>query len=230
MAVTPRDSFSGEQDSTKRFSLLLLEPSEIYFEDFSAIYYPAGSSESAALNRKQRGRLKLCSKSVLFDPENATQPILKFSFREVKSLGQWSGALTSKLDTKGNILAIKSEQVTEMKEDNIISPYKFKKVNREYLFSLTYVGLDDVLPQIRQLYRASTLGFIDQTAMITSIVRARQAMVSFNASWLESLYEKIVAETTGDRVTPLVQNPGRIVLTTAFLYFQPFNKEPVSRV
>ena len=32
----------------------------------------------------------------------------------------------------------------------------------------------------------------------------------------------------GDRVTPLVQNPGQIVLTTAFLYFQPFNKEPVS--
>ena len=34
-----------------RFSLLLLEPSEIYFEDFSVFYYPAGLSEDEAVKR-----------------------------------------------------------------------------------------------------------------------------------------------------------------------------------
>ncbi|ESO93005.1 hypothetical protein LOTGIDRAFT_119978 [Lottia gigantea] len=40
---------------------------------------------------------------------------------------------------------------------------------------------------------------------------------------LEDLYEKIVVETRGDRVTPLSTNPGRIMLTSSRLYFQPFN-------
>ena len=31
-----------------RFSLLLLEPSEIYFEDFSVFYYPPGLSDEEA--------------------------------------------------------------------------------------------------------------------------------------------------------------------------------------
>jgi len=34
-----------------RFSLLLLEFGEIYFEDFSAIYYPNASTESESIDR-----------------------------------------------------------------------------------------------------------------------------------------------------------------------------------
>jgi len=37
-----------------RFSLLLLEPGEIYFEDFSVFYYPSGSSEEEAIKRYMR--------------------------------------------------------------------------------------------------------------------------------------------------------------------------------
>ena len=45
---------------------------------------------------------------------------------------------------------------------------------------------------------------------------------------LDDLYEKIVLETQGDRITPLVTNPGRIMLTSSRLYFQPFNNvDPV---
>jgi len=40
------------------------------------------------------------------------------------------------------------------------------------------------------------------------------------------------APLTGARVTPLVHNPGRLMITTARLYFQPFNNvdaDPVSK-
>ena len=37
-----------------RFSLLLLEPGEIYFEDFSVFYYPSGLSEEEAIKRYMR--------------------------------------------------------------------------------------------------------------------------------------------------------------------------------
>ena len=34
-----------------RFSLLVLAPGEIYFEDFSVFYYPVGVSEDEAFRR-----------------------------------------------------------------------------------------------------------------------------------------------------------------------------------
>lgn len=40
-----------------RFSLLLLEPGEIYFEDFSVFYYPAGTTEDEAVKRYLDGIL-----------------------------------------------------------------------------------------------------------------------------------------------------------------------------
>ena len=40
---------------------------------------------------------------------------------------------------------------------------------------------------------------------------------------LEDLYETIEYESQGDKITPLVTNPGRIMLTSHRLYFQPFN-------
>ena len=44
-----------------------------------------------------------------------------------------------------------------------------------------------------------------------------------SGSRLEDLYEKIEYESQGDKITPLVTNPGRIMLTSHRLYFQPFN-------
>ena len=81
---------------------------------------------------------------------------------------------------------------------------------------------------MQQLKRASTLDRADKNAMINAIVTARQSLMKFNPTWLDSLYESVVFETQGDRITPLVTNPGRITLTSSRLYFQPFNNvDPV---
>jgi len=61
-----------------RFSLLLLEPSEIYFCDVAVTYLDDSSDEN-----HQRGRLKICSKSVVFVPQSYADdqkvpPLLKF--------------------------------------------------------------------------------------------------------------------------------------------------------
>ncbi|PFX23712.1 protein FAN-like isoform X2 [Stylophora pistillata] len=211
------------EDYFTRFSLLLLEPGEIYFEDFSVFHYPSQLSEEEAIKRKQRGRLKICSKSILFDPIDTSYPILKFPLRECIAITHWSGSLMSRIDTKGDVLAIESKQVIEMKEGNTIAPYTFRREKAKYLFSFNFVALNFVLPQLEQLHRATTLMPADQQAMINSIVQSRQARVSFNTSWLEDLHEKIVMETMAKRITPLVCNPGRIMLTSSRLYFQPFN-------
>lgn len=81
-----------------RFSLLLLEFGEIYFEDFSAVYFSLGNGGAlmesvdrcvyvrtvdfhanfVALNlRKQRGRMKICSQSLIFEPLIFSDPVIK---------------------------------------------------------------------------------------------------------------------------------------------------------
>jgi len=40
---------------------------------------------------------------------------------------------------------------------------------------------------------------------------------------LDDFYETIVKEVIADDITPLVTNPGRLMLTSSRLYFQPFN-------
>lgn len=58
---------------------------------------------------------------------------------------------------------------------------------------------------------------------IMAIVHSRQSRVSFDTSWLEDLYEQVVLETQTNKVSPLVINPGRVLLTTSRIYFQPYN-------
>jgi len=46
---------------------------------------------------------------------------------------------------------------------------------------------------------------------------------------LDDLYETIVKEVIADHITPLVTNPGRLMLTSSRLYFQPFNNATTVR-
>ena len=54
-------------------------------------------------------------------------------------------------------------------------------------------------------------------------VQAHEEAERFNPGWLEDEGERVVLEALGARITPLCRQPGRVVLTPARLYFQPFN-------
>ncbi|KAF2878744.1 hypothetical protein ILUMI_27419 [Ignelater luminosus] len=213
-----------------RFSLLLLEPGEIYFEDFSAYLIPADTTTKTYEIKKQTGRLKMCSKSLVFDPRDLNKPIIKIPLRDCTILEQFKG--TAKfLNSNNNVLSVSCKQHIEMLEGNVIAPYKFCGDAR-FLFLLNYGNIKDCLPRICQLQRASTLPAADQADMIAAIVHSRQARVAFDPLWFD-LYEQPVMETQADKITPLVVNPGRILLSTARLFFQPYNNietEPVLKI
>lgn len=210
-----------ESGNKERFSLLLLEPGEIYFEDYSCFCYP-GKTEREAFTKPQKGRLKICSKSILFDPKDVCYPILKFPLRDCQTIQKWEGPLLSKID-KGNVIYLECDQVIEMLEGHFIAPYNFKRATTCFRFALQYVSANTCISQILQLQHASMLPSADQASMIMTIVTCRQSSVKFDTSWLEDLHETILLETTGNKITPLVVNPGRILLTTSRLYFQPYN-------
>jgi factor associated with neutral sphingomyelinase activation len=81
-----------ESSTSSRFSLILLEPDEIYFEDY-LVYYnelkcPFNSNnDSDTVNFNQlKGNLKICSKSFVFDPINLNYPLVKFPYKSIEKI------------------------------------------------------------------------------------------------------------------------------------------------
>lgn len=58
---------------------------------------------------------------------------------------------------------------------------------------------------------------------IATIVYSRHKRVKFNPLWLDDIYEKVLIDHTVDEINPLVLNPGRLLLSTQQIYFQPYN-------
>ena len=84
-------------------------------------------------------------------------------------------------------------------------------------------------PPIPNTCMTCTYTCVHVYTQVNSIVQERHSKVSFNVSWLEDLYEETLVEISGERVTPLVTNPGRIMLTSSRIYFQPYNNVEVVR-
>lgn len=209
--------------SSQRFSLLLLDEGEYYFEDFSAFYYPPGlSDDEQAFKRRIKGRLKLCSASLMFDPEDIKLPILKIPFKYCEFVDRLV-SLFSKLSSKADIFLLHSNMVVEMKENNQNFPYIFKQEKMIHRFSLNYVPLTTFLPQLTQLITISKMPVEIMEAEVRTLIEDRENSITFNTSALEDINEKIGVETRGLRITPLVSDPGRILITNTIIYFQPFN-------
>eukprot|EP01119_Soliformovum_irregulare_P011407 TRINITY_DN2849_c1_g1_i1.p1 TRINITY_DN2849_c1_g1~~TRINITY_DN2849_c1_g1_i1.p1 ORF type:complete len:891 (-),score=264.62 TRINITY_DN2849_c1_g1_i1:87-2759(-) len=217
----------------QRFSLLLLDEDEYYFDDFSAYYYLPNLDDETAFKRRVKGRLKLCSASIIFDPEEIKLPILKIPFRHVDFVDKWQPNLMSKLPAKADLFVIRSNMVLEMKENNTNAPYVFKEGRADHKFSLTYVALSSFLPRLNQLVTITKLPPESRESQVNIIIEERENGITFNKSALEDINEKILTETKCIRVTPLVNDPGRILITNAIVYFQPFNNisaHPVDKI
>ena len=68
----------GGRKQARRFSLLLLEEGEDYVADWeTACQWPAGVAGNWAAQPRLAGRLRLCSKSLFFEPEDTRVPIAR---------------------------------------------------------------------------------------------------------------------------------------------------------
>uniref|UniRef100_A0A8C5JEW7 Neutral sphingomyelinase activation associated factor n=1 Tax=Junco hyemalis TaxID=40217 RepID=A0A8C5JEW7_JUNHY len=97
------------------FSLLLLNLEEYYFEQHTANHI---INKDCKDERKFRGSLKICSKSIIFEPDDNVQPIIKIPLRDCSS-----------------IKAPEDNEVFLIKERNVIAPYKTVRVSI-YFFTL----------------------------------------------------------------------------------------------
>ncbi|XP_073085666.1 protein FAN isoform X2 [Manis javanica] len=213
--------------SKERFSLLLLNLEEYYFEQHMAnhIQYKGSQNE-----RKIRGSLKICSKSVIFEPDAISQPIIKIPLKDCIKIGKHGENEDSRpfAKAKSGEISLIFSQVYFIKEHNIVAPYKIKRGKMECVFEMDVSGkVEDVVETLLQLHRASCLDKLgDQTAMITAILQSRLARTSFDKNRFQSVSEKLHMECKAEMVTPLVTNPGHVCITDTNLYFQPLNGYP----
>jgi factor associated with neutral sphingomyelinase activation len=212
----------GVNRPKSRFSLILLEEGEYYFDDFSAFYYPPARDDEDSFRKRVKGRLLLCSASLMFDPEDIRLPVSKFPYRDCSSIEHWND-VTSPLPSKADIFSVKTSLVVEMKENNTNAPYKFVKSPVEYRFSLNYVTLSSLLSRTSIFMSISRLPRLQMESMIKSIIEERERSAQFDNTWLVDISEHQLIELTGARITPLVVNPGRVLITNSRLYFQPIN-------
>ncbi|XP_030363249.1 protein FAN isoform X3 [Strigops habroptila] len=227
MAFIRKRRLERELYSKERFSLLLLNLEEYFFEQHTANHI---KNKGCRDERKFRGSLKICSKSIIFEPDDNIQPIIKIPLRDCISIkapedNEAKNPFTR--DTSGGISVV-CNQVFLIKERNIIAPYKTVRGRTEHLFQLDVAGkLGDVVQTLHQLYRASCLDKMgDQAAMITAILQSRLARTSFDKNRFQSISETLHMECKAEMVTPLVTNPGHVCVTDANLYFQPLNGYP----
>jgi factor associated with neutral sphingomyelinase activation len=108
----------GSNLTKSRFNLLLLEEGEFYLEDYSIFQYPHPTSSGKGFEEckalKVQGRLKLCTRSLMFEPADTRLPIECFPFKAMaKILPHMQGS--------GDFFEFECTDFTLMKENNQIA-------------------------------------------------------------------------------------------------------------
>ncbi|KAM9332459.1 protein FAN [Pholidichthys leucotaenia] len=218
-------AFLKTHERTKeRFSLLLLDLEEYYFEQHTAYHL----TSTSAKERKIRGSFKVCSRSIIFDPEELAEPILKIALRDCTSIEFVEKETNPFNDPRPSAISVLCRQVIYIKESNVIAPYRNERGSHKITFQLEVCNkTEDVVQTLLQLHRASCLEKLgDQTAMVAANLQSRLARSSFDKYCFQSVIERPRMECVVEMVMPLVSNPGHVCTTDQNLYFQPLNGYP----
>ncbi|XP_041045271.1 protein FAN isoform X3 [Carcharodon carcharias] len=216
-----------QQRCRERFSLLMLDLEEYYF-DHHTFYYVLTNNKGE--RRAIKGSLKICSKSLIFEPDQISEPVLKFLFRECSRIEEIEDKKSNNPFEENRIcgFCITCCQICLIKEERLVAPYKIERGPKDYVFKIEDITkAEDVVQSLLQLHRASQLDkMADQIAMITAILQSRLARTSFDKNRFQSVTERPHMECEAEMVTPLVSNPGHVCITNQNLYFQPLNGYP----
>ncbi|CAF4582282.1 unnamed protein product [Rotaria sp. Silwood1] len=213
------------------FSLYNLSANEIYFQDYAVFCQSTLNNDQQI---KIKGRVKICSKSLVFVPNDIRSPMIKISYKQISKfedsrnneLSLTNSTLISSSNTNknnSNSLILTCSSVTLMSINGRIEPYTIIYDTHRFYFEFVYSNVEDCLSVVGPLYRSTKLSFPDQVMMIKSIVQGRLKMLKFDLTQLKDLSEKILFKEDAYVIKPLIQNPGKCLLTNQCCYFQALN-------
>jgi factor associated with neutral sphingomyelinase activation len=218
-----------------KFSLYHLSANEIYFEDYAVHCQNTLNSDQ---QMKIKGHLKICSRSLVFVPNDLHSPMIKILYKQISKfedsrkneLSFTDSTIVSSNKQNSNSLILICSSITLMSINGRIEPYTILYDTHRFYFEFSYTNVEDCLSVVGQLYRSTTLPFPDQMMMIESIVQGRLKMLKFDLTQLKVLDENILFEQDAYVIKPLIQNPGKCLLTNQFCYFQALNKISVPQI
>jgi len=227
----------------RRFSLLLLGEGEYYFRDYGGYLYlseqgarsnfgsrrqgrasilEAKDDYTLISDRKQiKGRLHIASASVIFEPDDVRYPVYRIPFADSTEPRKHAPS------PRKEYLVINTKLVVEMKVNNADQPYRFNRDPSEFAFSLTYANPSKVLTHLQTLYDLTGMDRAERERELGALIQKRESAIKFDISWLTDYSERpqhpdgqavLVSE-----ITPLIQSPGRLMVTDKRLYVQHFN-------
>lgn len=196
-----------------RFSLLQLEHGEQFLHDYGVTL-----SNGNAL--PQAGRLKCCSRSLVFEPSDVRLPLLKLCLRSVDD---------SPVSTRRNPdrIVVGCETAVEMQATGPFASRDSEKTggySRYFEFAPQHTRVEELRDSVEALRRVSLRarreGGHAEAQCLEPLTRGL-AVAKFEMSQLVDFREDVVAQCRAERVTPLLRQPGVVVVTTARLYFEP---------
>uniref|UniRef100_A0A7S3V655 BEACH domain-containing protein n=1 Tax=Chaetoceros debilis TaxID=122233 RepID=A0A7S3V655_9STRA len=160
-----------------------------------------------------QGRLRLCSKSIVFEPNDISKGVIRLPFDKMIKPPTII-AFNSNLNDK--TIAVQFKRVTVMKKNNIISPYEYFEKKVEFTFTFEHSTAQNFMDLFAKLFRASPL---DLEQIMKPLFDQ-----PFDPSNFFNMNEQ--PRTNNLRVfmlAPLVKTAGCAILTETRIYFQPFN-------
>jgi len=216
--------------------MLLLEYGEYFFEDRPAISFPVPSSSSGqsfeAMDAlKVPGRLKICSRCLIFEPTDRMKALVKFPFKNITTPLQpfefpYSYRCAVGEESVSQSFTFSYNKVLEMKDNNLVGPYRHKSGEQQVVFILSHLSstspimstLLSKIDNLRSIFASS--GSDDR--LLEPLTRSK-ASAEFDLSELVDFHEKLTMKeaVAAKMVSPLILFPGFIMVTEKRFYFQP---------
>lgn len=220
----------------KRFSLLFLEEGEIYTRDCMGFRFHQMFPE----RRQEKGRIHICSRSLLFEPEDIETPVVKYCFRDMPGAPEEVITATSLYGTETKArMRCMVRKVVVLPDTKSPDPYQAIKLEteQELSFEFLYETVAAVAKWVQDLYAVNSrhhAGF-DHDSELTALITQREQGVRFDMTRVESLSERPLTPTPllAKRINPFMHITGLLYLTDACLYFQPvyrISSKPVKSV
>lgn len=232
-----------KKTNRSRFNLLLLEYGEYYLEDFSAYQFaiPAGDQSRKAMelneDLKVQGRLKMSTRSIVFEPNEIRYPLLRFPYKNmITNLEEISPSNYRFSMQITGLFTFCCNQFIEMKANNKIGPFKVVELPKSvamdessafrFVFALVHSPLAEFQTKVEQFRHICKMSERIGAHVANQHLKPfleHALCTSFDSSNLVDFHEKFLLATpiTVRKIMPLISNPGAIMITGSRLYFQP---------
>lgn len=196
-----------------RFSPLLLDEDEFHVIECLAIM------DCPRLAHMESGALYVCTRSLFFDPDDVTWPIIRIPFGTSSAL-ECNQAL--------NTMTIATSSYAMMKVNGRDEPYTFVKEKRDVsvTFKLTYAHVvkDHIHTYTQQMVALSRLpqsdSFKFQEIFLEGIEEAHRFDVGM---LLDPLTERVLIELDAIMLSQMAKERGKFVVGGQGVYFEPLN-------